>query len=44
MGLKIAAICPLIAPFYNPASLHAREYKEAQDLSGSVHEACGGLG
>jgi len=32
MGLKIVAVCPLIAPSYNPASLHAGEYKEAQDL------------
>jgi protein FrlC len=31
MGLKIVALCPLIAPFYNPASLHGREYQEAQD-------------
>ena len=31
LGLKIVAVCPLIAPAYNPASLHAGEYKEAQD-------------
>ncbi|MBP1717062.1 MAG: Xylose isomerase domain protein barrel [Deltaproteobacteria bacterium] len=31
MGLKIVALCPLIAPSHNPASLHDREYKEAQD-------------
>jgi fructoselysine 3-epimerase len=31
MGLKIVAICPLIAPSYNPASLHIEEYKEARD-------------
>lgn len=31
VGLKIAAICPLIAPAYNPASLYPEEYREAQN-------------
>ena len=30
IGLKIVAVCPLISPFYNPASLYNEEYKEAQ--------------
>jgi protein FrlC len=31
LGLRIVAICPLISPSYNPASVFPQEYREAQD-------------
>jgi fructoselysine 3-epimerase len=31
LGLKIVAVCPLISPAHNPASLFPDEYRQAQD-------------